>query len=117
MTHHERAVQVWQVLIGAAHHRQLLTYSLLGERIGLSAAQLSEPLTIVARYCAARQLPPLTVLVVQADVGRPVPGFTWATDLDYAREASFEYEWFKLKPPSAGDFAVLDHLGIGDPTA
>jgi hypothetical protein len=115
MTPSDRAVQAWQVLIAAAHQRQTLTYSLLAERVGLAAAQLAEPLSMVARYCAARRFPPITVLVVQADVGRPAPGFHWASDADYAREAVFQHPWFTLLPPAAHDFAVLDQLGIGDP--
>jgi len=117
MTSSERAVQLWQVLIAAAHQRQTLTYSLLAERVGLGAAQLAEPLAMVARYCAARQFPPLTVLVVQADVGRPGAGFRWASDVDFAREAVCQHPWFTLLPPSAHDFAVLDQLGIGDASA
>ena len=112
MTPSERAVQAWQVLLAAAHQRQTLTYSLLAERMGVLAGELAEPLSMVARYCAARRFPPLTVLVVQADVGRPAPGFRWATDTDFAREAVFQHAWFTLLPPSAHDFAVLDQLGI-----
>ena len=116
MTTSDRAVQIWQVLIAAAHQRQTLTYRLLGERVGLAPGLLDAPVSIVARYCAARQLPPLTVLVVQTDVGRPAPGFVWASDVDYAREAVFQHPWFTLLPPSARDFTVLDQLGIGDPS-
>jgi hypothetical protein len=114
MTASERAVQVWQVLIAAAHQRQTLTYSMLAVRIGVGAHQVAESLSMVGRYCAARQFPPLTVLVVQADVGRPVAGFRWASDVDYAREAVLQHPWFTLLPPSARDFAVVDQLGIGD---
>lgn len=117
MTPSERAVQLWQVLIAAAHQRQTLTYSLLGERVGLLAHEVTEPLATVARYCAARQFPPLTALVVQADVGRPAAGFPWASDVDYAREAVYQHPWFTLLPPSARDLAVLDQLGIGDPSS
>ena len=113
MTWPERAVQVWQVLIGAAHERRTLTYRLLADRIGLGANLLAQPLGLVARYCAAKQWPPLTVLVVQSGDGRPGAGFVWATDPDGAREAVYEHDWFKLRPPSADDFALIDNIGIG----
>jgi hypothetical protein len=29
-----RAVQVWQILIGAAHNRQTITYTMLSEIVG-----------------------------------------------------------------------------------
>lgn len=113
MTRPEHAVQLWQVLIAAAAERRTLTYRLLGEAIGLEAHEVPAPLAIVARYCAARQWPPLTVLVVQAGDGRPGSAFTWATDPDLAREAVFEHGWFRLRPPSVHDFALIDDIGIG----
>ena len=113
MTWAERAVQIWQVLIAAAHERRTLTYRLLGDRIGLGANLLADPLALVARYCAVKQWPPLTVLVVRAGDGRPDPRFTWASDPDGAREAVYEHDWFKLRPPSAADFALIDDIGIG----
>jgi hypothetical protein len=117
MTGYERAVQVWQVLIAAATSRQTLTYRLLGERVGLRSNQLAPPLNLVARYCMLKQFPPLTVLVVQAGDGKPGKSFTWATEPDLAREAVFEQPWFRLRPPSSGDFQLLDRIGIGEPAA
>jgi hypothetical protein len=114
MTRSEQAVQVWQVLIGAAFYRQTLTYTLLGERLGLDAAELTVPLGMVNRYCSMKQLPPLAVLVVRSDAGTPASDLAWTTDVDFAREAVYQLEWFKLKPPSANDFALLESLGIGE---
>lgn len=115
MTRSEQAVQVWQVLIGAANYRQTLTYTMLGERIGVDAAKLAIPLGMVNRYCAMKQLPPLAVLVVRSDAGTPADDLTWTTDVDFAREAVYQLEWFKLKPPSANDFALVENMGFGEP--
>lgn len=113
----ERAVQVWQVLASAAFHRQTLTYTLLGDRIGLESAELAQPLGMVTRYCSMKQLPPLAVIVVRSDAGTPATEMTWATDVDFAREAVYQLEWFKLKVPSANDFALLESMGFGEPAA
>jgi hypothetical protein len=115
MTSGERAVQIWQVLVSAAHDRRTVTYALLAEWIGLGQNLLAQPLGMVARYCALRQLPPLTVLVVQADVGRPAAGFTWASDVDFAREAVFQRAWYALRPPSANDFTLTEHMSTDQP--
>src|SRR5689334_5964016 len=115
MTRSEQAVQVWQVLIGAASYRQTLTYTLLAERIGADSAALALPLGMVNRYCAMKQLPPLAVLVVRSDAGTPAADLTWwTTDVDFAREAVYSLEWFKLKPPSANDFALVENMGFGE---
>jgi hypothetical protein len=110
----ERAVQIWQVLVGAAFHRQTLTYTLLAKRIGCEGGALAQPLGMVARYCSMKQLPPLSVLVVRADAGTPATGMTWTSDPDFAREAVYQLEWFKLKPPSSHDFVLLESMGFGE---
>ena len=115
MTRSEQAVQVWQVLVGAASYRQTLTYTMLGDRIGVDAANLATPLGMVNRYCSMKQLPPLAVLVVRADAGTPASELTWTTDVDFAREAVYQLEWFKLKPPSANDFVLVESMGFGEP--
>lgn len=114
MTRSDQAVQVWQVLIGASFYRQTLTYTLLAERIGLDANSLTVPLGMVNRYCTMKQLPPLAVLVVRSDAGTPATDLTWTTDVDFAREAVYQLEWFKLKPPSANDFALVESMGFGE---
>ena len=114
MTRSEQAVQLWQVLVGVAFLRQTLTYTMLGDRIGLDAGALTIPLGMVNRYCAMKQLPPLGVLVVRSDAGTPASELTWTTDVDFAREAVYQLEWFKLKPPSANDFALVESMGVGE---
>jgi len=114
MTRSDQAVQVWQVLISAAFYRQTLTYTLLAERIGLDANSLGVPLGMVNRYCTMKQLPPLAVLVVRSDAGTPATDLTWTTDVDFAREAVYQLEWFKLKPPSGNDFALVESMGFGE---
>lgn len=114
MTRSEQAVQVWQVLIGAAFSRQTLTYTLLADRIGVDPGALAIPLGMVNRYCSMKQMPPLTVLVVRSDAGTPADDLTWTTDVDFAREAVYQLEWFKLKPPSANDFALVENMGFGE---
>ena len=114
MTRSDWAVQVWQVLVSAAFNRQTLTYTLLGERIGVDGAELAQAIGMVSRYCSMKQLPPLTVLVVRSDAGTPAADLTWTTDVDFAREAVYQTEWFKLKPPSANDFALVENMGFGE---
>jgi hypothetical protein len=114
MTRSEQAIQVWQVLIGAAFYRQTLTYTLLADRIGTDTGSLATPLGMVNRYCSMKQLPPLAVLVVRSDAGTPADDLTWTTDVDFAREAVYQLEWFKLKPPSANDLALVENMGVGE---
>lgn len=114
MTRSERAVQVWQVLVNAAFYRQTLTYTLLADRIGAEAAELAVPLGMIGQYCALKQLPPLSVLVVRSDAGTPAADLSWTTDADFAREAVYQMEWLKLKAPAASDFSLVESMGVGE---
>jgi len=98
MTTYERGVQIYQVLICAAHHRQTLTYPILADLVGLPRWGLGPPLDHIQEYCRASGLPPLTVLVVQTHGGVPSSGFHGAQDADAAREAVFAHDWFGMRP-------------------
>lgn len=102
----ERAQQVWQVLIGAAHHRQTLTYKMLSDAIGMGGARfLGRPLDLVQAYCQQAGLPPLTAIVVGQRSGKPSEGFTAVEDVDAEREGVFACAWYRQVPPQASDFS------------
>lgn len=95
-----RALQIWQILIGKAHNRQILTYGMLAKMLGLKGAEiLAQPLGHIMWYCQQNNLPPLTILVVNQDTGLPGKGLT-GTRLDADRESVFRYDWYSLVPPT-----------------
>ena len=104
----EHAMQIWHVLIGAAHNRQTLTYEKLGEFIGMGGGNIyAQALKIVMTYCESKGLPPLTVLVVKKDTGKPGAGLTTVQDYDRGREAVYAQEWYKMPPVQIQDFEAL----------
>jgi hypothetical protein len=109
MTKLQRALQVWQVLISAAHNRQVLTYKIISALIGVGmhgsgAIAMGPYLAVLMRYCKSHKLPPITALVVQKGSGRPGSGLTTLSNYpDRDREMVFAYDWFKLKPLEAVD--------------
>jgi hypothetical protein len=105
MTRSERALQIWQVLLGLAHNRQTITYEKLAELIDMGniAVSLIQPLGSLMNYCKTNDLPPLTILVVQKHTGIPGQGLTTVEELNKDREAVFNYEWYKLKPLTFSD--------------
>jgi hypothetical protein len=107
-THPARAVQAWQILIGKAMNRQLLTYEglslLMYEKE--AAGVLDEILGHIAFYCHDNSLPPLTVLVVNKHSGRPGAGIPIdPATIDERREEVYRYNWFKPYPPSERELA------------
>jgi alkylated DNA nucleotide flippase Atl1 len=103
MTREERALQVWQVLIGAAHNRQTFTYGGIGELIGVPAVAMGPILGHIMRYCECNRLPPLTVLIVGAGSGQPSHGLTASQDRERDREIVYGFDWYSRVPLQAND--------------
>jgi len=108
MTITERAAQIWPVLVAAAHNRQVLTYEILADLIGMGppgkgAGTLANPLSIIMRYCDENDLPPLTVLVVNKTTGEPGKGLIAIKELHTDRERAFRYRWYHMSPPQIDD--------------
>lgn len=105
MTTFERALQIYQVLIGAAHNRQVLSYRIVGELVGLPQQGLAAHLGHIMRFCERNGLPPLTVVVVRTTSGEPGEGLTTVKDLNADREAVFSHPWYRMRPVNFEDFA------------
>ena len=103
MSTYERAIQIYQILIAAAYHRQVLTYEILGKMIGVPSRALACHLGHLMRYCQRGRLPPLTVLVVQKKSGKSGEGFTTFEDLHRGRERVFAHDWYRMKPLTVAD--------------
>ncbi|MBN2464661.1 hypothetical protein JXD38_03425 [candidate division WOR-3 bacterium] len=103
MKDHERAMQVWSVLIWAASNRQLLTYKTLGKLVGVPAHGLAHILDHVALYCRHKDFPSLTAIVIRKDAGKPGSGF-WAAKPGQIAKAIVEvheYDWIgRAKAPT-----------------
>jgi len=103
----ERAAQIWQVLISAAHNRQTITYEQLARLIGMGdkgyliTGGVKGPLGRVTWYCERKEYPPLTCLVVSKNTGRPGTEFS---NLDVQREEVFEKRWLSLPPVLVEEF-------------
>ena len=102
----DRALQAWQILIGAAMNRQTLTYLLLSKKMFQknAAGVLDKTLGHIAFYCADNDLPPLTTIVVGKSRG--TPGLDIPLDpeeYDAAREEVYEFDWYDVYPPTASE--------------
>ena len=102
----ERAMQIWQILIAAAHERRILTYGHIAKLLGFGGATVvSQFLGLIMRYCADNGLPPLTVLVVNKETGLPGEGLTTLEEINKDREAVFNHDWYGMYPVQIVDLA------------
>ena len=105
---HTRALQIWQILIGRAENRQEITYSNLLSLVGYPEGSynvLGQCLNPIMRYCQQNGLPPLTVLVVGQNTGKPGEGFTAGSgDWNADRARVFAFDWYSLFPPTPDEF-------------
>ncbi len=105
---HTRALQIWLILIGRAHHRQDLTYAELRQLMGYPEGThnvVSGCLSPVTRFCEQNNLPPLTVLVVGEQTGKPGRGFSTGSGDQHADRAGvFDFDWYGIFPPTPDEF-------------
>lgn len=104
MTVSERAMQLWSLLAHAATNRQVLTYDLVSQLVGVPRQGLGKLLEPIQSYCLVKNLPPLTVLVVQKESGLPGPGFIAAEQIPGTQMRVFEFDWKSHGCPAAEAF-------------
>lgn len=114
-----RAVQAWQILVGSAMNRQMLTYQILARRMYNkdAAGVLDKILGHIAFYCIDEKLPPLTSIVVGK--GRGKPGRDIPMDLSHSdreRERVYARDWYDIWPPTDEELhaAYLRHMKRDD---
>ena len=96
----ERAALAWQVLINIAEERDVIRYKALGNEIGIHHRAVKFVLAVIQNYCLEHELPPITILVGDAD-GLPGAGFI-AWDVDNFEEGFrivYDYNWKNLDNP------------------
>ena len=103
-----KAEQVFRLLEASAKLRKTLTYGDVAKRTGGIALGVSATLNEILAWTNGRGIPPITILVVRGDTGRPGHGFqpnghilTHGEFSDLAKTV-FEYEWESLGLPSQG---------------
>lgn len=107
--HPERALQAWQILVGAAMNRQTLTYKGLSQLMYKkdAAGVLDKILGHVAFFCNDNTLPALTSIVVGK--GRGTPGKDIPVDpevMDHEREKVYDFDWYNVFPPTPSQLAA-----------
>ena len=99
-----RALQVWQILIGASHNRQIITYKILAKLLGFRGEGVfAQILGHIAYFCKQNRLPPLTSLVVNERTGLPGVGIP-IKNAPKLRESVFKYKWYSIVPPTVEQF-------------
>lgn len=103
----ERAAQIWPALALAARNRQILTYEIVGRLIGVPARGLGHLLEPIQSYCLLKDLPPLTILVVQEGTGLPGAGFSAASadELSKKQLEVFGFDWLQHGAPTPDQLA------------
>lgn len=105
MKRSERSMQVWQILIAAAHSRSSYTYGQVATILGMGGAGvMAQFLNPIMHYCSANGLPPLTVIVVNQETGLPGDGLSTIEEVNKDREAVFNYDWFGMYPVQITNF-------------
>lgn len=74
MDKYQRAVQLWPLLVFAARHQLLISYSTVEHLTGIPRVGVGGMLGIITRYCQKHELPWLTFIVIKEENGQPGEG-------------------------------------------
>jgi hypothetical protein len=98
-----RAQQIYQILVSAAHNRQILTYKLLAKMVGYGGSGIfGDMLGCIACWCDQNKMPPLTCLVVNEKTGLSGEGIPIKKAHKH-REKVYAFDWFAVVPPTRED--------------
>lgn len=97
----ERACKAWNVLSDFAINKKLLSYKELGIKTGIHHRAVKHVLSLIQDYCMDNGYPPLTILVVNQNTGKPGGGFI-AWDIENSEDwvnKVYDYNWKSLNNP------------------
>ena len=116
MSRFQQTAIIWPLLVYAAGNRQVLSYGLLGQLVGVSAADLGPLLEPIQSHCILKGLPPLTSIVVNDRSGMPGEGFIAADNVPQAQAETFLFNWRDCPVPSQEEYQAavrqLPSLGL-----
>ncbi|HKV92381.1 MAG TPA: hypothetical protein VJW20_07520 [Candidatus Angelobacter sp.] len=111
MTRHERAAQVWSLLVYAARVQEILSYTAIEKMTGIPRRALGGILRPIQRYCEHRKIPLLNVIAVSQKDGLPGDGFHGnrkdPASIFQEQAKVFLHNWDN--PPSPKDLEKSDH--------
>jgi len=96
----ERAQKAWIKLVQLAKTKKVCSYKELGNFIGSHHRPVRYPLALIQDYCLRKNLPPITILVVNSS-GKPGQGFIAANDNEFSdkKKEVFTFDWDKIENP------------------
>jgi len=99
MTLEQRAQQVWSVLAFAAKEQRVVSYSTLSQLTGFPEPGIV--LQYLDCYCKQHALPPISVIAIDPDTGRPGDEFLRdVRDLPAQQSRVFLYDWLNHSAPT-----------------
>jgi hypothetical protein len=107
MDKHQRAAQIWALLVMAARNQPLLSYNDIESMTGVARHGVGTFLGPIQTYCERNGLPPLTSLVIKEETGMPGTGFTGAAGRVEGSSPLLRFDWTAKKAPKVRDFAAI----------
>ncbi len=103
------AAQSWRILVETAQDHQAIKYGDLSARLGRPVAVgIGVILDHVGCYCIRQGYPPITVLAVNGQTGRPGEGWDRlhpGRDQEITRFRVWHYDWSAHPVPTPGQLA------------
>jgi putative restriction endonuclease len=114
VNHWQRAYLAWNELADFACTTHTVSYETLAKLIGIHHRPLKLALALIQDYCLENKIPPLSILVVNKQTGRPGAGFiAWNADnIKEGFEQVRGFDWSRYGNPFAfaADGATKDDV-------
>lgn len=96
-----KAADVWPHLVRYAFERRTATYGELAKETAIFHRNLRLALDPIGQWCFRNKLPPLTIVIVDADTGRPGSGIVGTSEatLDEDLARAFGHDWAAVTNP------------------
>jgi len=102
ITQPARLPNAYDLLTQPAARGRTITYGAFGPLIGLSPRFLTPVLMPILNWCRGKGLPPLPIIVVRADSGRPSGPYD-QDSIPFETACVFAFDWSSVERPSAAE--------------
>ncbi|MBF0310462.1 MAG: HNH endonuclease [Magnetococcales bacterium] len=101
INHEERAFRAWPILVEYARKNKTITYKELASALDLHHRSMQWLLDLIQNFCLDNKLPPLTIIAVNKETGKPGNGFSaWdIAGFNEGKKLTFDYDWLQISNP------------------
>ena len=108
---YDQALFCWNILIGRAEKKKLITFTELSEKLGHRGKGAGVPyfLKPIQSHCLTQQLPLISALVVKNGTRKPGKSYIGElSQVEEERDSVFKFTWSSIPKPTPEDLGLAN---------